>query len=173
MKLESEKLIIRAIEIKDASFYFELFKDPDWIRFISDKKLKSVAETRIFIEKMLSDTYTKSGLGYFTVILKETNEAIGVSTALKREALAYIDVGYGFLPKGRGKGYASEATLLVLEYVQQTFKQKKAFAFTVPKNNKSQSLLRKLNFKYIGLQAVFGDKKEAVYEYDFTLPPKK
>jgi RimJ/RimL family protein N-acetyltransferase len=167
MKLESERLIIRAIEINDAPFYFMLFNDPDWIRFISNKKLKSVEETKVFLEEMLTDTYTKSGLGYFTVILKETNEAIGVSTALKREALAFIDVGYGFLPKGRGKGYAREATLLILQYVQQTFKQKKAFAFTIPQNDKSQILLKKLNFSYIGLQAVLGDENDAVFEYVF------
>ena len=168
MKLESERLIIRAIQLNDASFYFELFNDPDWIRFISDKNLKSVEETTVFIKNLLTDDYKKSRLGYFTVLLKETNEAIGVSTALQRETLDFIDVGYGFLPKGRGKGFATEATKLILEYVQQTFKQKKVIAFTKSENEKSQVLLKNLDFKYIGLQAVFSDEKDAVYEFDFN-----
>ena len=77
MKLDSERLIIRDIELNDALFYFELFNDPDWIKFISDKKLKSVEETATFLKKMKIDNSKLGGLGFFTVILKETNEAIG------------------------------------------------------------------------------------------------
>ncbi len=167
MKLESKRLIIRNIEINDASFYFELFNDPDWIRFISDKNLKSVDETTAYLEKMQLENSKLGGLGFFTVLLKETNEAIGVSTALQREKLEFVDIGYGFLPKGRGKGYAAEATKLIIEYVRTTFKQKKVFAFTLPENENSQKLLKKLDFKFIGLQVVFDDEKDAVYEYEF------
>ena len=128
MKLESERLTIREIKISDALFYFELFNDPDWIRFISDKNLKSVDETTQFLKKSQIENSKLGGLGYFTVITKETNEAIGVSTALQRDRLDFIDIGYGFLPKARGKGYATEATKLIIEYVRQKFKQKKECA---------------------------------------------
>ncbi|WP_405608198.1 GNAT family N-acetyltransferase [Polaribacter sp. Asnod1-A03] len=166
MKLESERLIIRDFEIKDAPFYFNLFNDPDWIRFINDKNLKSIEETAIFLSKMKKE-YSKSGLGYFTVILKETNEAIGVSTALKRDNLEFIDIGYGFLPIARGKGLAKEATVQIIDYVRKTFKQEKVLAFTMPENKNSQKLLQKLNFKFIGNQVVFNDKEDAVFEYLF------
>ena len=125
MKLESERLIIRDFTLKDASFYFELFNDKDWIRFISDKNLKSVDETEAYLKKMQFQNSKLGGLGFFTVILKETNKAIGTSTALQRDKVDFIDVGYGFLPKGRGKGYATEATKLIIEYVRKKFKQKK------------------------------------------------
>ncbi|MDP5106555.1 MAG: GNAT family N-acetyltransferase [Polaribacter sp.] len=165
MKLESERLIIRDFEINDAPFYFELFNDPDWIRFINDKNLKSIEETATFLKKMKGSIL--DGLGYFTVILKETNEAIGVSTALKRDNLEFVDIGYGFLPKGRGKGYAKEATLLIIDYVDKTFKQEKVLAFTMPENQNSQKLLQKLCFKFIGNQVIFNDKEDAVFEYLF------
>jgi RimJ/RimL family protein N-acetyltransferase len=167
MKLESKRLIIRDIEINDASFYFELFNDPDWIRFISDKNLKSVAETEAYLQKMQLENSKLGGLGFFTVLIKETNEAIGVSTALHREKLEFVDIGYGFLPKGRGKGYAAEATKLIIEYVSSTFKQKKVFAFTMPDNENSQKLLKKLDFKFVGIQEIFDNEKDAVFEYDF------
>ncbi|MCG1036014.1 GNAT family N-acetyltransferase [Polaribacter sargassicola] len=165
MKLESERLIIRDFEIKDAAFYFDLFNDPDWKRFINDKKLKSVAETAEFLKKMRESKL--EGLGYFTVILKETNEAIGVSTALKRDKLQFVDIGYGFLPKGRGKGYAQEATKLIIEFVHDTFKQEKVLAFTMPENKNSQKLLQKLGFKFIGNKVIIENKEDAVFEYLF------
>ncbi|MGJ8745280.1 GNAT family N-acetyltransferase [Polaribacter sp.] len=167
MKLESKRLIIRDIKISDASFYFKLFNDPDWIRFISDKNLKSVDETARYLEKMQIENAKLGGLGFFTVILKETNEAIGVSTALHREKLEFVDIGYGFLPKGRNKGYAAEATKLIIEYVRKKFKQKKVFAFTNPKNENSQKLLRKLDFKFVGYQVIFDNEEDAVFEYAF------
>ena len=167
MNLESDRLIIREAKISDAPFYFELFNDPDWIQFISDKNLKTVEETEVYLKDILFKNHQTNGLGFFTVLLKETNEPIGTSTALQRDKLDFIDIGYGFLPKGRGKGYATEATLLIMEYVRKKFKQKKVYAFTMPKNGKSQKLLKNLNFKYVGLKTVFEDSEDAVYEYTF------
>ena len=51
MKLESERLIIRDIKVSDAPFYFELFNNPEWIYFISDKNLKSIDETAAYLKK--------------------------------------------------------------------------------------------------------------------------
>ncbi|PWG06779.1 GNAT family N-acetyltransferase [Polaribacter aquimarinus] len=164
MFLESKRLIIRDIQISDASFYFELFNDPDWIRFISDKNLKSVDETEKYLKKMKTENSKLGGLGFFTVVLKSTQELIGTSTALQRESLNFVDIGYGFLPKGRGKGYAIEATKLIINYVQETFNQKKVLAFTKPNNDKSQNLLKKLDFKFIGYQVIFDEDEDAVFE---------
>jgi RimJ/RimL family protein N-acetyltransferase len=167
MKLQSERLIIRDIEISDAAFYFELFSDKDWIKFISDKKLKSVEETEVYLRDIAFKNIQKNSFGFFTVILKETSESIGVSTILKRENLEFIDIGYGFLPKGRGKGYAIEATQLIIDYVKTKFKQEKVLAFTKPENIDSQKLLTKLHFKFVGYKVVFNDDEDAVYEYRF------
>lgn len=167
MKLESERLIIRDTLVSDAPFYFELFNDPDWIKFISDKGLKSVQETEVYLKDILLKNFQTGGLGFFTVILKETSEPIGTSTALQREKLDYIDIGYGFLPKGRGKGYATEATKLIMGYVREKFNQKKIYAFTVPENSASQKLLKNLNFKYVGRKVIFDDEEDAVYEFEF------
>jgi RimJ/RimL family protein N-acetyltransferase len=167
MKLESERLIIRDIKISDAPFYFELFNDPDWIHFISDKNLNSVDETTAYLKKMKLENSKLGGLGFFAVILKKTSEAIGTSTALQRDKLKYIDIGYGFLPKGRGKGYALEATKLIIEYVRKKFKQQKVLAFTKPENKNSQKFLKNLDFKFVGYEVIFDSEKDAVFEYDF------
>ena len=100
-------------------------------------------------------------------MLKDTNQPIGTSTALQREKLEFIDIGYAFLSKGRGKGYASEATKLIIEYVRKKFQQEKVYAFTMPKNKASQKLLEKLGFKYIGVEKVFENSEDFVFEYVF------
>jgi len=167
MLLESERLIIRDALVSDAPFYFELFNDPDWVQFIGDKNLKSIEETEVYLKDILFKNLQLGGLGFFTVILKETNRPIGASTALQRDTLDFIDIGYAFLPIGRGKGYATEATKLIIEYVRTKFKQNKVLALTMPKNEKSQKLLKNLSFNYIGMQQVFENGEDCVFEYVF------
>ncbi|MFY7672007.1 GNAT family N-acetyltransferase [Tenacibaculum sp. MEBiC06402] len=167
MLIESDRLFIREATVDDASFYFELFNDSDWITFINDKGLKSVEQTRTYLEDVLSKNAKLNGLGFFTVILKETNEPIGTTSALQRENLDFIDVGYALLPKGRGKGYASEATLLMMDYIKDTFKQEKVYAFTLPENEKSKRLLENLGYTYVGKQSVFEGEEDCVYEFIF------
>ncbi|WP_299161132.1 GNAT family N-acetyltransferase [uncultured Tenacibaculum sp.] len=167
MHLESERLIIREAKINDAPFYFNLFNNPDWIQFIGDKNLKSIKETESYLKDTLLKNLQTNGLGFFTVILKDTNQPIGTSTALQREKLDFIDIGYAFLPEARNKGYAAEATKLIIKYVRTTFKQEKVYAFTMPKNKASQKLLEKLGFKYIGVEKIFENSEDFVFEYVF------
>lgn len=167
MLLESERLIIREAKVSDAPFYFELFNDPDWIENISDKGLETIEETKAYLEDILPKNKKLGGLGFFTVLLKETNEPIGTSTALQRDKLKYIDIGYAFLPANRRKGYATEATKLIIKYVQNTFKQEKVYAFTIPKNNASQNLLKKLGFTYIGKKVIYEGEEDCMYEFKF------
>lgn len=167
MFLESERLTIEEAKTSEAPFYFELFNDPDWKRYINDKGLKTIEETRVYLDDVLSKNKKLKGLGFFSVRLKSSNELIGVTTALHRDALAYIDIGYGFLPKGRGKGFAYEATSLMLSYVQNKFKQKKVYALTVPENIRSQKLLKKLDFKFVEKKEVFKGEEDYVFEYLF------
>ena len=109
----------------------------------------------------------KDGLGFFTVIEKETKEAIGTSSILKRDKTNFFDVGYAFLPKGRGKGYAVEATECIMQYAKDTLKQNKVIAFTMPKNKASQKVLTTLGFSYIGLQEIYEGEEDCVFEYSF------
>ncbi len=167
MILESDRLIIREAIVEDAPFYFKMFNDPDWITYINDKGLKSVEETKVYLEDILPKNAKLNGLGFFTVISKETEEAIGTSSALQRDSLDFIDVGYAFLPNGRGKGFASEATQLMINYIKEKFKQEKVYAFTIPENKRSKRLLEKLGFSYVGEQSIFEGEIDCVYEYKF------
>ena len=62
MILESERLIIKEVEVSEAPFYFELFNDPDWIKYINDKGLKSVEETEIYLKDILVKNEKLNGI---------------------------------------------------------------------------------------------------------------
>ncbi len=166
MELNTERLVMKTASTKDASFYFELFKDPDFIRFINDKNVNSIEETAALIkEKLLPKSF--NGQGLITVFEKETNTPVGMSTLIKRDKIDFPDVGYAFLPKGRGKGYATEATKNLMNYVNDQLKLTKVYAFTLPDNTISQKLLTKLGFKFIGLEEIYEGELDHKYEYLF------
>ncbi|WGH74141.1 GNAT family N-acetyltransferase [Tenacibaculum tangerinum] len=123
MVLKSDQLLIRNTLISDSAFYFKLFNDPDWITFIGNKNLKSEIDTKMYLKGIIFKNSKLGELGFFTIILKETNKLIGTSKALQRDRLDFIDIGYAL--KIMGKGYATEATELIMEYVCKKIKQKR------------------------------------------------
>lgn len=165
MILSTERLTLKMVEVNDAPFYFELFNDPDFIKNINDKNLKSVEETYTFLQQKMIPNLCKDGLGFFTVYEKERNIPIGVSSLLSREKTDHYDVGYAFLPIGRGKGYAFEATECIMKYTKEILKQDKIIAFTMPQNRASKRLLTKLGFNYIGLKEIHEGNKDSLFEY--------
>lgn len=157
MILETERLLLKKIAVQDAAFYFELFNDPDWIQYINDKGLQSVEQTKEYLEKEFIPKFCVDGLGFFTVFDKQTNKPIGASCILKREKLDFFDIGYGFLPVGRGKGLATEAAKRIIKYAKENLKQKRVLAITKPNNENSQRLLLKLGFTFLGNQNILFD----------------
>lgn len=167
MILQTERLLIKEVSLNHAPFYFELFSDPDFIKNINDKNLKSVEETEVFLENTMIPNLCKNGLGFFTVFEKLTHTPIGVASLLKRDQLDALDVGYAFLPKGRGKGYATEATRAVMDYAHTSLQQSKIIAFTMPKNEASKKVLRNLGFTYVGVKRVYENTEDCLFEYEF------
>ena len=61
------------------------------------------------------------------------------------------EMGYHIGPKFRGKGYATEAAGVVIDYCFNKLKFRKVYADTDPDNKASQKVLEKLGFKLEGI----------------------
>jgi [ribosomal protein S5]-alanine N-acetyltransferase len=59
-----------------------------------------------------------------------------------------VDVGFAFLPKFRGKGYAYESASAVMTYEQRTLSFNRIVAITKPDNYDSTKLLEKLGMSF-------------------------
>lgn len=167
MRIQTKRLILRKVTASDAAFYLDLFTDPGFIANINDKGLNNVQQVKHYLEEKVIPEYCVAGMGFFTVIEASTNKPIGVSSILQRKETAYKDIGYAFLPAGRGKGYATEATLHMMHYANNVLKESKIIALTSPKNTASQRVLEKLHFTYVGLKEIQKEKIDCMYEYNF------
>ena len=60
--LETERLILRWLDIKDAPFILELVNDPAWIQFIGNKGVRTLEDATNYIVNGPIDMYNKLDL---------------------------------------------------------------------------------------------------------------
>lgn len=63
-------------------------------------------------------SYQEYGFGFYVVVIKETQESIGICGIVKREGLEDVDIGFAFFQQFMGKGYGYEPTYSVLNFAQ-------------------------------------------------------
>ena len=107
MKLESERLWFRELQMSDAQSMLELYSDPLVLRYVGEKPLSHIDQAREIIED-IRQQYQDCGIGRWAAFLKSGNELIGWA------GLKYIaeingrtdnyDLGYRLLRRHWGKG---------------------------------------------------------------------
>ena len=146
--LETERQILRQLTQDDAEFIFELLNEPSWIQNIGDRNIRTLDDARAYIVKGPGASYAKNGFGLYLIVLKETNESIGMCGLIRREGLEDIDIGYALLPRYWSKGYAVEAAQAVKEYAKDVVGLKRIVAIVDPANQGSIRVLEKIGLRY-------------------------
>ena len=113
---ETERLLIRKLNIDDADFMLDLLNQPSFHHFIGDRGVRTTEDARTYIRDRAISIYEKAGLGPFAVELKSNGDVIGVSSLLKRDELDDVDVGFAFLPDYWKQGFATESGNAALEF---------------------------------------------------------
>ncbi len=83
----TERLILRRFDLDDAAFIFELVNDPDWLRHIGDKGVRSLDDARNYLRTGPLDMYARHGFGLFAVALRKDGTLIGSCGLIKRDSL--------------------------------------------------------------------------------------
>ncbi len=158
--LETDRLIVRRISTEDAKFILQLLNEPSWLRFIGDKGVRTIEDARSYILNGPVDMYSRLGFGLYLAELKDENSSIGICGLIKRDALEDVDIGFAFLPKYWGKGYAYEASTAVMAYGRNVLGLKRIVAITSLDNANSGKLLEKLGFEFERITKLSDDSEE-------------
>jgi RimJ/RimL family protein N-acetyltransferase len=145
--LQTERLRLRTVTPDDAPFYLELVNDPAFIEHIGDRGIRTLEEACRSILEGPAAMQEARGHSLYVVELKETRVPIGMCGLIKRDTLEDIDIGYAYLPRYRGCGYAYEAARAVLDYAP-TIGITRVAAITSPNNVASNQLLLKLGLRF-------------------------
>lgn len=144
--LETQRLILRASVVEDASDLYKMDADPEVQRYTGDIIPASVADT---IERIRNyPDYKKYGYGRWTTVLKETGEIIGWCGLKYLDDIDETDLGYRWKPKHWNKGYATEASLACLQYGFYELKLPQIIAQVLKENGASIRVLEKVGMTY-------------------------
>jgi len=168
--ISTDRLNLEEATFNDAAFFMELLNSPSWIAHIGDRDVKSKEAAIGYIQRSHVHFYKKYGVGMYKVMLKETNQPIGLCGLVKRATLSDFDLGFAVLPRYEGKGYTYEASKAILNYSKTKLNLQKVVAFTTLENTKSQNLLLKLGLEYVDTRKVLEeeDMKFLFYQIDLT-----
>lgn len=160
---ETERLILKPAEVQDANFFLELYNMPSFIQYIGDRNLRTKEDAENYITSRFLPQIEKLGFGNYVVILKEDNTKIGAVGIFEREGLDVLDIGFSFLEKYEGKGYAYESANKLKEVAATDFGVHKISAITTKDNFSSQKLIEKLGLKFQKMVTIPEDDVELMY----------
>lgn len=158
--LQTPRLNLRRLDAEDAPFIVELLNDAAFLRYIGDKRVRTLEDARQYILTGPLDSYERFGFGLYLVELKESGVRLGICGLLKRDTLDDVDIGFAFLPQHRSKGYAVEAASAVMHHARTVLGLKRIVAVTSQNNDGSASVLGKIGFRFERLIRLPQDQEE-------------
>jgi [ribosomal protein S5]-alanine N-acetyltransferase len=158
--IETERLNLREVNESDAAFVLELLNDPDFVRNVADRGVRTLEDARRYVAERFTAAYRRDGFGFWLVEPKESGHPAGICGLVKRDALPGMDVGYAFLPPFRSKGYAYESASAVVAYARAVLGLKRIFAIVNPENAVSIRVLEKLGMKFERMVSLSPDEPE-------------
>jgi RimJ/RimL family protein N-acetyltransferase len=146
--LETERLTLRQLTTDDAEFILGLVNEPSFIQNIGDRQVRTLEDACAYIMNGPVKSYEKHGFGLWAIVLKETNEAIGMCGLIRRDSLEDVDIGYALLPRFWSQGYAVEAARATKIYARDVIGLKRIVAIVDPANEGSIRVLEKIGLHY-------------------------
>jgi RimJ/RimL family protein N-acetyltransferase len=160
LDLQTERLRLRKLTLDDAAFILELINEPSWKQFIGDKGIRTIEGTRDYLINGPMKMYQTYDLGPYAVESVTTGEPMGICGLIKRESLQDVDLGFAFLPRFWGKGYAFESAKAVMEHARHNMRLSRVVAITSVDNESSIKLLERLGFVLETRLVLPGDTSE-------------
>jgi len=160
--LETERLALHELGAEDAPFILELLLSPGFRENIGDRGVRDLEGAAGYIERARAG-YAANGFGLWRCDVKATGEAAGLCGLVKRDGLEHPDVGYAFLERFWGRGYASESAAAALAYGREVVGLKTILAITTPANLGSIAVLKKIGLRDAGVIRVPGHEDDSAY----------
>jgi RimJ/RimL family protein N-acetyltransferase len=148
LALDAGDVVLRPYEDRDRGALISILSQSDLMQLVLDECAFSRAEAETFIDDhfQLSDR-----LGYETVSLKSTDEAIGFSGFRACRYLSEQDVEFGWVlaHEHHGRGYATALGERLIMYALESWRLPRVLAACHPLNRASERILRdKLHMRF-------------------------
>jgi len=169
--IETERLWLRQIDLKDSERLFTIFSDPNVLRYYGMEPHTSLSETEQMLASML-DGIESGAVMRWGIVTKASSDLIGTIGFHNRAPRhRRAEVGYEIHPDYWRHGYASEALQAALSYAAQTGEMERVGAIVFTENVESQHMLEKNGFSREGTLRRYmrqGGRAHDVHVYGYT-----
>jgi [ribosomal protein S5]-alanine N-acetyltransferase len=149
MMLQTQRLTLRPIEVKDAAFVHQQMNDPAVTAdLLPIEQPYSLSTAMRWIRNLNAGEY---GEGIMFTILREA-ECVGTMYLHNEPKYQHAEIGYWFAKAHWGQGYATEAGHEVVRYGFEKLFLHRIYANYFARNTASRRVLEKLGLKYEGTQ---------------------
>ena len=160
--METARLTLRAFTQGDAGFIVELLNNPGWLRFIGDRKVRTIDDAQTYLRNGPIAHAAKHGFALGAVQRKSDGALVGMCGLIRRESLDDVDLGYAFLPAYRGQGYAREAAAAWLACGFERHGLKRIVAITAVDNAASGKVLEAIGMRFERRLRVPGNDEDSL-----------
>lgn len=150
--LETSRLILRPIQLKDATSIFAYAKNPNVSKYTLWEAHKSVEDSIDYIKNYIFNYYSKGVPEPLGIALKENpDQVIGtVGCFWTSKTAKSMELAYALAEDQWGRGLAVEASQAVMEYCFKEFALKRIQARCKTVNKASAKVMEKLGMNYEG-----------------------
>ncbi|MFN8396385.1 MAG: GNAT family N-acetyltransferase [Bacteroidia bacterium] len=134
--------------VDDAAHAFELNSDPEVVRYTGDGPFASVEAAADFLAAY--DHYRRYGFGRWAVERIEDGEWLGWCGLKYTPSKDEYDLGFRFLRRHWGLGYATEAALACLRLGFHDFGMEEIVGRAMAENSASIRVLEKVGMQLVG-----------------------
>ena len=148
MVLDAGDVVLRPYEDRDREPIVAILSQADVMQLVLDERVLSRVEAETFIDDHFQPG---DGLGYETVSLKSTDEAIGFSGFRACRYLDESDVEFGWVlaREHHGRGYATALGKRLIAHALDCWRVSRVLAACNPLNHASERILRdKLQMRF-------------------------
>ena len=153
--IETDRLLLRKFTEADALLLYELNLDPEVIRYTHDP-ITDVEHARKILNDVILPQYVLYDHGRWAVHLRSNLEFTGWCGLKYLPETNEVDLGYRFMKKFWGNGYATEAALACIEYGFSNLHLHQVVGRALPGNIASIKVLEKCGMKYLHEEVMHG-----------------
>lgn len=144
--LETERLFLRRVDVKDVNEIIVLRSNPETMKYIPKPLVKTIEDALEHIAMMDAKIENNEGINW-AITQKDNPKLIGVIGHYRIKPEHYrAEIGYMLLPEFSGKGIISEAVKEVVKYGFKGMQLHSIEAVIDPENNASAKVLEKNGF---------------------------
>ena len=151
--IETDRLLLRELRADDAPSMFAMDSDPEVHRYLGNAPVVNPAQSQEHIA-FIQQQYRENGIGRWAVLEREAGDFVGwsglklIPDPLQPETAVY-ELGYRFLQRHWGRGYATEAARAVLRHGFEKLGLAAIYSMADGQNHASNHVLRKLDFVFV------------------------